>query len=30
MAQQLKQKVIENNLDMDVIMAEADTNPYTL
>ena len=30
MALQLKQKVLDYHLDMDVIMAEADTNPYTL
>ena len=30
MAQQLRQKAFEQNLDIDVIMAEADTNPYTL
>lgn len=30
MARQLKQKVLDYHLDMDVIMAEADTNPYTL
>lgn len=30
MANQLRQKVFEQKLDMDVIMAEADTNPYTL
>ncbi|MBR0457507.1 MAG: Nif3-like dinuclear metal center hexameric protein [Firmicutes bacterium] len=30
MAHQLRQKALEKNLDIDVIMAEADTNPYTL
>ena len=30
MARQLKQKVLDYHLEMDVIMAEADTNPYTL